>query len=83
MNAIKKARKLIENKPGSDAAKTLASLVRALESDEKFDLGQMYKLDYDSFEICIEVLKDWRLERYYLGKIRLHDLSVQLGELQA
>ena len=83
MNAIKKARKLIENKPGSDAAKTLASLVRALESDEKFDLSQMYKLDYDSFEICIEVLKDWRLERYYLGKIRLHDLSVQLGELKA
>jgi len=83
MNAIKKARKLIETKPDSDAAKTLASLVRALESDEKFDLSQMYKLDYDSFEICIEVLKDWRLERYYLGKIRLHDLSVQLGELQA
>ena len=83
MNAIKKARKLIEAKPDSDAAKTLASLVRALESDEKFDLSQMYKLDYDSFEIGIEVLKDWRLERYYLGKIRLHDLSVQLGELQA
>ena len=83
MNAIKKARKLIEAKPGSDAAKTLASLVRALESDEKFDLSQMYKLAYDSFEICIEVLKGWRLERYYLGKIRLHDLSVQLGELKA
>ena len=83
MNSIKKARKLIEAKPGSDAAKTLASLVRALESNEKFDLSQMYKLDYDSFEICIEVLKDWRLERYYLGKIRLHDLSVQMGELKA
>ena len=83
MNAIKKARKLIEAKPDSDAAKTLASLVRALESDEQFDLSEMYKLDYDSFDICIEVLTDWRLERYYLGKIRLHDLSVQLGELQA
>ena len=83
MNAIKKARKLIEAKPDSDAAKTLASLVRALESDEKFDLSAIYKLDYDSFDICIEVLKDWRLERYYLGKIRLHDLAVQMAELQA
>ena len=83
MNAIKKARKLIEAKPGSDAAKTLAGLVRALESDEKFELSAMYKLDYDSFEICIEVLKDWRLERYYLGKIRLHDLSVQMAALSA
>ena len=38
MNEIKKARKLIETNPQSDAAKTLANLVRALESEEKFEL---------------------------------------------
>lgn len=81
MNAIKQARKLIEGKPESEAAKTLARLVRALESDEKFALGDLYALDYDHFNMGIEVLKAWRLERYYLGKIRLHDLSVQMGQL--
>ena len=35
MNAIKKTRKLIETNPATDTAKTLARLVRALESDEK------------------------------------------------
>jgi hypothetical protein len=83
MNAIKQARKLIEGKPDSEAAKTLARLVRALESDEKFSLGDLYALDYDNFNVGIEVLKEWRLERYYMGKVRLHDLSVQLGELHA
>lgn len=81
MNAIKQARKLIEGKPESEAAKTLARLVRALESDEKFDLGDLYALDYDKFNVGIEVLREWRLERYYMGKIRLHDLSVQMGQL--
>ena len=83
MNAIKQARKLIEGKPDSEAAKTLARLVRALESDEKFSLGDLYALDYDNFNVGIEVLKEWRLERYYRGKVRLLDLSVQLGELHA
>ena len=83
MNAIKQARKLIKGKPDSEAAKTLARLVRALESDEEFSLGDLYALDYDNFNVGIEVLKEWRLERYYMGKVRLHDLSVQLGELHA
>ncbi|OOG39923.1 hypothetical protein [Polaromonas sp. A23] len=81
MNPIKQARKLIERESDSQAAQTLARLVRALESEEKFDLGDLYALDYDNFNVGIEVLREWRLERYYKGKIRLHDLSVQLGQL--
>ena len=81
MNAIKKTRKLIESNPSSESAQTLARLVRALESDEKFELTNLYKLGYDEFNIAIDVLKEWRLDRYYMGKAKLHDLSVQLCEL--
>ena len=81
MNAIKKTRKLIESNPSSESAQTLARLVRALESDEKFELTNLYKLGYDEFNIAIDMLKEWRLDRYYMGKAKLHDLSVQLGEL--
>ena len=81
MNAIKKTRKLIESDPTSESAQILAQLVRALESDEKFDLAGLYKLGYDEFHIAIDVLKEWRLDRYYMGKAKLHDLSVQLAEL--
>ena len=79
MNAIKKTRKLIEANPVSDSAKTLARLVRALESDEQFALGDLYKLNYDNFGLAIEVLKEWRLDRYYMGKAKLLDVSVQMA----
>ena len=79
MNAIKKSRRLIEANPATDTAKTLARLVRALESDEKFELGDLYKLDYESFALAIDVLKEWRLDRYYMGKAKLLDISVQLA----
>jgi len=81
MNQIKKARRLIKTNPDSGAAKTLANLVRALESDEKFALADLYDLSYDDFEIAIGILKEWRLERYYSGKAKLHDLSVQMASM--
>ena len=81
MNEIKKARKLIETDPQSDAAKTLANLVRALESEEKFDLADLYKMSYDNFDLAIGILKEWRLDRYYSGKAKLHDLSVQMASM--
>ena len=81
MNEIKKARRLIETNPHTDAAKSLAALVRALESEEKFDLGTLYKLNYDNFNLAIDILKEWRLDRYFSGKAKLHDLSVQVAAL--
>ena len=51
MNAIKKTRRLIETQPASQAAQTLARLVRALESDENFHLNDLYQLDYNAF-VC-------------------------------
>lgn len=83
MNEIKKARRLIETDPRTDAAKTLAALVRALESEEKFDLADLYKLNYDNFNLAIDILKEWRLDRYYSGKAKLHDLSVQVAGMNA
>lgn len=81
MNAIKKARRLISSAPYDEAAKTLGHLVRALESDESFDLGVLYALNYEHFDLAIEILKEWRLDRYYMGKAKLIDLAVQLHDL--
>ena len=81
MNAIKKTRRLIEANPASQAAQTLARLVRALESDENFHLDDLYQLDYDAFDLAIDVLKEWRLDRYYMSKAKLHDISVQMTTL--
>ncbi|MBI2728722.1 MAG: hypothetical protein HYX42_20980 [Polaromonas sp.] len=81
MNAIKRARRLIKSDPTSASAITLANLVRALESDEAFALGDLYKLGFDDFNLGLDVLKEWRLDRYYMSKGKLIDIAVQLHQL--
>lgn len=81
MKALKKARKLIETTPDSSEARILSALVVALESDAPFPVNDLYKLNYDDFELALELLQEWRLDRYYMSKVRLLDLSVQLGEM--
>ena len=82
MNAIKSARKFIASKPEDPSAKILARLVLALESENSFELVELYKLDFDRFDLAIDILKEWRLDRYYAGKSKLFDISLQLSELQ-
>lgn len=82
MRALKKARKLIEKNPTTVAAETLSSLVVALESEALFSLSELYKLDYDDFQLALELIGEWRLDRYYTRKVRLLDVSVQLEEMR-
>ena len=81
MNAIKTARKLISANPASDSARTLAQLVLALESEGAFGVTDLYKLDLTTFELAIDILKEWRIDRYYVGKAKLFDLSLQVTAL--
>ena len=82
MNAIKVARRFIETDPTNESAQILARLVLALESDQSFELVRLYDLDYKSFQLAIDILKEWRLDRYYASKSKLFDLSLQVRELQ-
>jgi hypothetical protein len=82
MRAIKKARKIIESDPSSDAAKALTSLILALETDANFSFKHLYELQMKDFDLMIEVMKDWRLDRYYEGKAKaistaLHATSIK------
>jgi hypothetical protein len=79
MNAIKAARRYIQLAPADDAdAMTLSALVLALESEAPFELGRLYALKLERFELALDILKEWRLDRYYAGKAKLVDLSWQL-----
>ena len=55
----------------------------ALESERSFELITLYSLDYKSFELAMDILKEWRLDRYYASKSKLFDLSLQVTELEA
>lgn len=80
MRAIKLTRQFIERKPDSEAAKLLARLVVALESESLFPIADLYRLDYDQFKLAMSLLDQWRLDQYYAGKGRLFDISMQVHE---
>ena len=80
MQALKKVRKLIEKNAGKPSTVVLSQLILALESKTPFNLAELYQLDYDDFLLAIDVIKDWRLDRYYTTKAVLLDLSMQIDQ---
>jgi hypothetical protein len=81
MRAIKEARKFIERNPSDPSAKTLAKLVLALESEVEFPIANIYQLDLDRFNLALEILREWRLDRYFAGKAKLFDTATQVSDL--
>jgi hypothetical protein len=77
MRSIKKARKIIEKDPSTETAKALTSLILALETDSDFSLKKIYTLDLENFELIVQVIKDWRLDRYYEGKAKAISTAIQ------
>ncbi len=83
MLAIKKARKLIEANPVDPASQIIAALVLALESEGSISVAQLYQLDNKRFELALEILDEWRLDRHYASKLRLIDTSAQTQTLSS
>lgn len=81
MRAIKEARLLIEKDPFNPAAQTLSRLVLALESEIDFPVSELYSLDMPRFGLALRILEEWRIDRYYAGKARLFDVSLQTSEI--
>jgi len=82
MRAIKKARKLIENDPSSQTAAALSRLILALETGGDFSFAPLYELSMNEFDLAVEVIKDWRLDRYYEGKAKAIDVALQASEIK-
>ncbi|MFP5467107.1 MAG: hypothetical protein ACLGG8_06205 [Gammaproteobacteria bacterium] len=82
MLGIKKARKFIQANPDDPSSAILSELVVALESETPMAITSLYKLGYDEFKLALEILDEWRLDRYYTSKVRLLDLSVQLSQMK-
>jgi hypothetical protein len=68
MHAIKKARKIIEKDASKPFAKVLSKLIVSLETEENFQIKQIYDLSHSEFELVIEIIKEWRIDRHYMGK---------------
>ena len=69
MRAIKKAKRIIEKDPALPLAKFLTSLILSLETNNEFPMRQLYELPLDDFDFALEILKEWRIDRHYMGKV--------------
>ena len=83
MRTIKQARRLIERDPLSNEARVFSALVTALESDNPFSVKELYTLDEKHFDMALQILNDWRIDRFYLGKAKIFDVALQAQALQA
>jgi hypothetical protein len=75
MRAIKKAKKIIEKTPDQPFSKVLSHLVLSLESDTEFQIRQLYDLPQAEFDFAMQILKEWRIDRHYMGKAKTFDAA--------
>lgn len=75
MRAIKKAKRIIEKDPTQPVAKFLTSLILSLESNNEFPTRQLYELSIDDFDFALQILKEWRIDRHYMGKAKTFDAA--------
>ena len=75
MRAIQKVKKFIEKYPNSIEGLTFAKVILALESGEDFPVTELYELNSDDFDLAIELLRDWRIDRFYIGKAKVFDTT--------
>ena len=77
MRAIKKVRQLIAHEPLNPTAQIFARLISSLVDEVDFSLKDLYELSSSDFELAMEILQEWRLDRYYMGKAKTFDVAMQ------
>ncbi len=75
MNAIKKAAKYIQKNSATPDAQRLIELAVALETNGSYTLTTLYDMDFEAFEHALGVIRDWRVDRHYLSKLRMLELA--------
>jgi hypothetical protein len=81
MRAIKKVKRFIEHSPESTTGLVYSRLILSLEAEEIFPINELYKLNADDFELALELMKDWRIDRFYIGKAKAFDMATQASYL--
>jgi len=81
MPAIKKVKKISEHSPESTTGLVYSRLILSLEAEEDFSIKELYKLNTHDFELAIELMKDWRIDRFYIGKAKAFDMATHASDL--
>jgi len=83
MRAIKKLKNSIKDDPTTMQSKIYTKLILMLESEDGNPIQDLYKLDQQEFDIAISLLKEWRIDRFYVGKSKVFDVAFQANQINA
>lgn len=65
MRATKRIAKRLKDCNTDPKSKEIFSeLINALDEREKLDITHLFKLNYNDFELALQLLVDWRLHQY-------------------
>ena len=81
MRAIKKIKRIIEKNPQEKTAQIFSKLITCLAEESELSLKELYELNANEFDLAIEVLEEWRLDRFYIGKAKVFDVAQQALEM--
>lgn len=65
VKAIHDIRRYLNDHSDSPSAEVLSRLPATLSREDSLALSELYALDWESFELAIDLLRDWRIDRYY------------------
>lgn len=77
MRAVKKIKHIIEKNPQDPVSQIFSKLISSLAEDADFALKDLYLLDAKEFQLAMDILQEWRLDRYYMGKAKVFDVAQQ------
>ena len=76
MRTIERARWLLSRDPHGPSVRVLQKLLHALETGGDFNLAELSILPHDRYQLAVDVLRDWRQDRYYLPGMAVAGQSV-------
>ena len=77
MRVIQKIRLVIAQDPQQQTAQIFSRLISGLVDEVDFPLHELYRLQAPEFELAMQILQEWRLDRYYMGKTKTFDVTLQ------
>ena len=80
MFAIKQARKFIEAQPQDPQVAILTNLVLSLQSDAPFPLSSLFELERKQFELALQIMAEWQVDRHYAKRQKLLDVVSRLAD---
>jgi hypothetical protein len=75
MRAIQKIETFVESSPESVDAQALVRLILSLQAEAELSSSDLYKLNAEHFDWAKELLRDWRIDRFYRGRAKAFNLD--------